>query len=430
MPWSAWPVEPLTALLMIAASSGAGALVKALGGSTELSSLAGELVKALADSESRIDERLAAIGERLTAIELKLDEVLEQRYNVAMRAGVRYLLDALPAKPPSRAQDLDRARNQFIEAQSAARSSLQEAVTERYLLLCLLGLRRTELVISALIRVERLALTAALEAMLVTEYNREPTMALMRYQGSSRRQLADRDRRERAWLQVVGAAYETIHISGRLLSEAAMLGPVAGLPPRVLPALEPEIELSGDEHPSREKSIKIEHNGQIVYGGTWTVDPRGRTVDKHGQVPQGARPLLWPCASPLPGMGLWKFTIRPGETLRVGPLTAQILPGPAPETEQPWLTRGSKSQSGQHVRVDLASPLPLPLRVEVAAVEPAPSRWTEKENWSGRLLAADATNAEVPIPLSDCPGKAAACWLSISPENVDRTLIEISLQPR
>jgi hypothetical protein len=225
MVWSAWLVEPLTALLMIAASYGASALVKALGGGPGLSSLSGDLVKALTETESRIDERL-------TGIELKLDELLEQRYNVAVRAGVRYLLDAIPAGSLSRAHDLDRARDAFIEAQSAARSSLQQAVAERYLVLCLLGLQRTELVVPALTRVEGLAMTAAFEAMVLTEYNREQAAALMQREGTSLRHLADRDRRHRAQLQVKRAALDTICISSRLLGEAAMLGLVVGLPPR------------------------------------------------------------------------------------------------------------------------------------------------------------------------------------------------------
>ena len=68
-------MDPFTALLVIAASHGASALVQALGGSTQWSSLAGDLVKALDDSESRIVEHL-------TEIELKLDELITRRYKL------------------------------------------------------------------------------------------------------------------------------------------------------------------------------------------------------------------------------------------------------------------------------------------------------------------------------------------------------------
>jgi hypothetical protein len=261
-------MDPFTALLVIAASHGASALVQALGGSTQWSSLAGDLVKALDDSESRIVEHL-------TEIELKLDELLEQRYNVAVGSGLRYLLDAIPARSPSRVHDLDRARDQFIEAQSAARSSLQRAVAERYLVLCSLGLKRTEAAMSAQTRVEGLAMTAALEAAaIVGRPVPQQVAALMRREGFSVWHLADRDRRSRdAQLQVWTAADDTISISAQLLGEAAMLAPAVGLPPRAAPL--------------RSRMMRV-------------YDP-----------------------------AFWTFSMRTNETLRIGPLTVQIRPGAA-----------------------------------------------------------------------------------------------------
>ncbi|HUC24156.1 MAG TPA: hypothetical protein VMA73_15720 [Streptosporangiaceae bacterium] len=258
-------MDLFTGLLMIAASHGASALVQALGGGTQWSSLAGDLVKALDDSESRIIEHL-------TEIELKLDELLEQRYNVAVGAGLRYLLDAIPARSPSRAHDLGHARDQFIEAQSAARSSLQQAVAERYLVLCSLGLKRTEAAMSALTRVEGLAMTAALEGAAIVGVAGTPqAAALMQREGFSLRHLADRDRRSRVESQVWNAADDTISISRQLLSEAAMLAPVVGLPPRAAPL--------------RSKLMRV-------------YDP-----------------------------AFWTFSMRTNETLRIGPLTVQIRPG-------------------------------------------------------------------------------------------------------
>src|SRR3954471_23194943 len=129
--------EPISALLILAGSHGAVALVKSLTGVDEAGQLSGELVRALAASESHIDERL-------DRIENSLDELLEQAYGVALRRGVRYLLDATAGHGSTREQDLGRARDAFVEATAAARGPLQQAVAERYLLLVLLGLGRRD----------------------------------------------------------------------------------------------------------------------------------------------------------------------------------------------------------------------------------------------------------------------------------------------
>src|SRR4051812_15740844 len=107
-------MEPISALLVIAGTRGAVALVKTLTGVDELGELTGELVRALTASESRIDERL-------DRIESGLDELLEQSYGVAVRRGVRYLLDATGSSGAVRVNDLDRARDAFVEATAAAR---------------------------------------------------------------------------------------------------------------------------------------------------------------------------------------------------------------------------------------------------------------------------------------------------------------------
>jgi hypothetical protein len=419
-------VEPLTALLVIAASYGTRELVKILGGSAELSSLTGELVKSLAETESRIDERLAGI-------ELKLDELLEQRYKVALRSGVRYLLDAIPAGAADKVRDLDRARDNFIEARSAAQSSLQEAVAERYLLLCLVGLRRTELVAEAVARLEGLAMSAAFQAMGLTEFNREQARALMQRECSSLRRLADRDRLREAQLQVKSAALDTICISGRLLGEAAVLGPTFGLPPRTAPPSQAISDPTLVEGP---------RNSRV--GGSIIVPPRPR----------------------VPGEGYWTFTMRAGETLRIGPLSVQIRPGPARPSER----RSPSHQhltvdravfrhlprqldlTRQHLRLDLDWPLPLRMRVEVStAGRQAPHlglgemiwadelAWNESSSalllpgllplersrdWSSKFLDSGDTWAELSIP----PPKSGSTTplLAISPGGVFRSLIEVT----
>lgn len=262
--WSACLMEPLTALLVIAASYGASALVQALGGGPQLSSLTGELVKALADTESKIDERLAGI-------ELELDELLDQQYQVALSSGLRYMLDAIPAAASDKAHDLSSARDRFIEAQSAARSTLQQAIAERYLLLCLPGLQRIEGAKDALTRLEGLAMTAAFEAMILTEFNQEKATVLMRREGSSGRHLplGERDRVRQAKLRVKTAALDRICMCGRLLGEAAMFASALSLPMRASPPAEAINDSSLIEEPYNSR------------GGSVTIPPLCRFKTNH-----------------------------------------------------------------------------------------------------------------------------------------------------
>src|SRR5487761_1885311 len=127
---------------------------------------------------------------------------------------------------------------------------------------------------SALTRVEGLAMTAALEALVINGGGTQQVEALMRREGFSLRHLADRERRRlRAEVQVIDATNDTISISRQLLGEAAMLAPVVGLPPRAAPL----------------------------------------------------RSRLMPVYDP----AYWTFSMRTNETLRIGPLTVQIRPGAA-----------------------------------------------------------------------------------------------------
>ncbi|MEV6626293.1 hypothetical protein AB0M71_35805, partial [Amycolatopsis sp. NPDC051114] len=93
-------MEPLTAIVTIAAKYGASQLIRALTGNDELSGLASELLGELVASEDRLSEQLAGIGRQL-------EELLDQRYTIALRAGQRALRDASTApEPNSRAAEL------------------------------------------------------------------------------------------------------------------------------------------------------------------------------------------------------------------------------------------------------------------------------------------------------------------------------------
>ncbi|HWD05423.1 MAG TPA: hypothetical protein VG674_23525 [Amycolatopsis sp.] len=154
-------MEPLTAIAAIAAKYGASQLVRALTGNDGLSGLASELLGALVASEDRLSEQLAGIGRQL-------EELLDQRYTVALAAGQRALRDASTApEPSSRAAEMARARDLFREAAAAAsaKAPLQIAVAERYVALCSLAAGRPDAVPAALSTVNDAAFRALIEAL-------------------------------------------------------------------------------------------------------------------------------------------------------------------------------------------------------------------------------------------------------------------------
>ncbi|MEV6909281.1 hypothetical protein [Amycolatopsis sp. NPDC051071] len=134
-------MDALTAIALLVARYGVQELVGALTGRQEFGSLASELFGALAASESRLTDRLADVERRLAGVEQRLDEVLEQPYQHGLNAGLRKLLTVgVTTDPHLRAAELNGARERFEEAAAAARSPLQTAVAERYVMVCALGL--------------------------------------------------------------------------------------------------------------------------------------------------------------------------------------------------------------------------------------------------------------------------------------------------
>jgi hypothetical protein len=233
-------VEPISAILVLAGARGAAALVRAISGSSDLSELSNDLFKALAESESSIDARLSNIEDLL-------DKLLEERYKVALSSGIRFLIDGLAATTPtSRSQDFHWARESFVEAVSAAHSSLQQAIAERYLLLSVVGLNRVDLAPTSLARVESAAIAAGLDA--VPLYGREEERAveaLLHRRGERisvfRRPLEMLDYTPKnladAANQIRLAAGQTTELCRRLLAEAAILAPAFGLAERASPPL-------------------------------------------------------------------------------------------------------------------------------------------------------------------------------------------------
>ena len=382
-------MEPLTALLGLVAAHGASIIVKSLSGNEALGSLSGELVKKLAETESRIEEQLAGI-------ESTLDELLEQRYAVALGSGVRFMLDAIPATGATRAHDLDRARAAFVEASAAARSTLQQAVAERYLLLCALALGRAELVPTILGKVESLALAAALEAMVLTERSRDAAAALLRKDGVAPRRFGGGDQRIEAQKRVKAAALETVDLSARMIAEAAVLGPLFGLPAGLAPPTER------------------------------TVDPTLLDV----QVAMVRDALTTTINGDTVRDAYWSFVLPAGHPARIGPLTLEVRDGAAPAPSGPLAMfhrsaigglRGAPQLPEFHVSVSAAPTLPAPLS---ASVDHGPERRSFSERFPNYVLKSGAAEVAVQVPGGQ-PGERLR--LTIFPEHNVRPLIEVWL---
>lgn len=383
-------MEPISALLILAGSHGAAALAKSLTGVDEAGQFSGELVRALAASESHIDERL-------DRIENSLDELLEQAYCVAVRRGVRYLLDATAGHGSIREQDLGRARDAFVEATAAARGPLQKAVAERYLLLVLLGLGRRDAAPASLARVEEHATANAFDALRTSEHSHDATTALMRRDTSVLGRLAGGDRRRRARHEVKQAALDSIGMSARLLAEMALVRQTLDLPTVSSPPVEPIVD-------------------DAIITVTVKQNRSGMTsVTSH--MASGGPEVYWifEAASPWP--------------LRIGSLTVTVSPEPVQASA---LTPGLADSVGfavkmgepirGHARVELRAPLPIPLTITSPAAPDIPRYSVDFERVA---MAAGQTLVHVPLWRS----VDDRCYLRLTPQHVNRTLIEVTCRP-
>jgi hypothetical protein len=374
--------------LILAGSHGAAALAKSLTGVDEVGQLSGELVRALAASESHIDERL-------DRIETGLDELLEQAYCVALRRGVRYLLDATGSRGTTREQDLGRARDAFVEATAAARGPLQQAVAERYLLLVLMGLGRQDAAPASLARVEEHATANAFDALRTSEHSQDATAALLRRDNTVLGRLASGDRRRRARHEVKRAALDSIGMSARLLAEMALVRRTLDLPPVSAPPIEPIVD-------------------DAVITVTVKQTRSGTTVSVDGLA--AGRPY-------------WALPAAPGWPLRIGSLTVTVSPEPIPASARvPGLPdrigfagRPDEPIRG-HARVELRAPLPVPLTIVSAAATDTRGHSLDLHNTA---MAAGQTLTHVPLRRST-DGRS---WVRLTPQYVNRTLIEVACQP-
>ncbi|MER7008848.1 hypothetical protein ABT297_38195 [Dactylosporangium sp. NPDC000555] len=253
-------MEPLTAITTLAAQYGLSRLIAAVGGDPNLAAMAAEIVSALWASEDRLDARLAGI-------ESRLDEVLEQRYTVAIRSGLRTLVDAGRASDPRfREEELTRARERFVEATAAARTSLQVVIAERYLALCGFGLGRRDAARVAIERVQSIALKVFVES--TDAYNNSLVTAAQRLDGNRKgsKRSAQLFTEQKAIAQ---AASDAIRLAFAALHESVVLSEDLGepAPPTFVP----------------HKSIANRNLGNLRVAGVerpvWSVTPVQAGVD-------------------------------------------------------------------------------------------------------------------------------------------------------
>jgi hypothetical protein len=279
-------VEPITAVAAIAAKHGIRKLVDALTGNQGIGDLAAELFESQLASEDRLDRRLAAIEHRF-------DDVLEQPYTTAVRTGLRTLSDANTATTAqAREDEFMRARDLFREASAAARSALQVAVAERYVVLCALALGRPDAAGNALRRLERNALTALLAARARSGFPARHAVAQLQAgqelgPAAKPGKLSARIRELVPPIQEADVAVN--RIAGRLLQEAAVFAEGLGIAPApelrwVAPLAHPD-----SPDPAARTLLDIGH---------WEVRPTGPgpirvgplSVEWHQALPQEVLP--------------------------------------------------------------------------------------------------------------------------------------------
>ncbi|TMR90878.1 hypothetical protein [Nonomuraea basaltis] len=219
--------------MLLIGQYGVKQVVGALSGRPELGALAGDVLGAVAASESGLGSRLAGIEDRLAGIERRLDQVLAQRYEIEVGSGLRCLLDAAGSSGKrARNQDLKQARQHFRNAAAAAASALQRALAERYLLLCALTLNRHDAAKTAFAQLNAAMTAAAFE---VSDGLREASSAAPQRGGQSgftwrnqRREL--QDRQEGELKHIHQGASDAAKVIQALFAEAGALGQAFGRP--------------------------------------------------------------------------------------------------------------------------------------------------------------------------------------------------------
>ena len=266
-------MEPLTAIILLAAQYGIREVVAALTGNQEMSALAGEVFRQMSASEDRLSSHL-------TSIEVRLDQVLEQPYETAIGAGQRGLLDVVGTEDSrARREDLMQVRERFRDASAAARSPLQVAMAERYLLLCAIALGRQDAAKTALGQLNRAATTAALDV-----YDTMRNAVGMAHRGLEQRGEArgfgSGRRLDERLGEIRHGAEEAARLVENLLCEAGVVGQTLGQtqPPSISTVSPKKLSLVGAITPSTRAAVR---SGTLWYP-RWHIMPNGSSPVRVG----------------------------------------------------------------------------------------------------------------------------------------------------
>ncbi|MFJ8582872.1 hypothetical protein [Micromonospora sp. NPDC093277] len=352
-------MEPLTAVVLLAGRYGIQQVVAGLTGRPDLGGLAVELFDALSAGQDRLSGQIAAIEQRLSGIEERLDQILDQRYTSAVGAGLRCLVDAGGSTDPgARQDDLLAARGHFRQASGAASSSLQRAAVERYLVLCGLALGRADVARTAWLQLNGAVTMAALEVQAAFDRAPSPPFEMLRHLRASefRRQLPEWQELVEQRETICSGIVEAASVVEGLLAESGVLGQAVGEPP---PLPVRKILWYGEAAPLSERA------GRLVADTTAASNLRGvRWVVEHGGVGPvrvGAFAVTWE-----------EFEILP---VRPAPFGSAFYPGILWSGRQVPPTHQKPSHVVDvRLKASVGIDPPLPWRIVVAARTPVVAR--------------------------------------------------------
>ncbi|MDG4834111.1 hypothetical protein O7627_33140 [Solwaraspora sp. WMMD1047] len=357
-------MDPLTLIISLVGLIKVDSVFAWLRGEPPLSELFTELRSQLAEDEQRLHLRLAAIEQLLEAL-------LEQEHQHSLRKGVRILIDVANGASDAEA-DLRRARDLFVNAATSARSPLQVALAERYILVCALVLADAPRATTAYDQLRWNAFEGALQATRAVRNSHEQTERRLGWAPPTEQQQfksnADaakaRERRAefaRAYEQTVRANGEALDLAVAMLTEADSVAGWFGRPDAsALQALDPAPARRAARGYHGPTSTAARDAGEIGLGVSihrrWLVVPTDREPARIAGIT-----VCWD------QFELWHNA--PGSRMRLDPSTAYTSLGRALQTRWPRRMRLPKLHYAARAAISVEhGPLePVSVRLTTAA---------------------------------------------------------------
>jgi len=258
-------MDPLTGVLALLAKYGAGRIAHVMGGTDADGDLLAGLITSVVAQEQAIEKRLDDIDRALEA-------VLEQSFELHFRPGVEYLFAAL-IDGRTRAGDLERSREQLMQAAGAAQTSFQRARALRYLVACLELMGRRELAAHELIKMEVAALDAQFEAA-SAPFDSKALDDFMRRRGLKTGLFASSEIRSSAHSDFGRLRGERSRACMKFLLDAASTAPSLGHEARLHPApdLAADIHLPQTLHGRiGPLLLRFSDRSSVAGVGSWTI---------------------------------------------------------------------------------------------------------------------------------------------------------------